>query len=449
MSKSPEARSWASSERTIPRLVVRPLKEFLDTEAAGGIVLLAATVIALVWANSPWSAAYESLWSTRLGVRLGRFGFAADLLDLVNEGAMALFFFVVGLEIKRELVSGEMAGLRRAALPVAGAVGGMALPALIYAGFNLGSEGAAGWGIPMATDIAFAVGALTLVAPRAPTTLRVFLLTLAIVDDIGSIAIIALFYSQGLSPVALAAAAILLVAIATMKALQVWWVPAYAFLGIAFWFAVLLSGVNATIAGVVLGLMTPARALDPSSMGRWHRTPGRSVLEPRPSDVRPVSQRLHESVPVTERLEHVLHPWSSYLVIPLFALANAGLAVDGSLLLDALASPVGLGVLVARVAGKLVGIILAVHVAVRLGAAPLSEDVSPRAIAGAAALGGVGFTVPLFVTGLAFDTRPLLAAHATVSLLLASLVAVALGAAIFRWKSSSPTLAESADPAGH
>ena len=434
MSKSPEARSWASSERTIPRLVVRPLREFLDTEAAGGIVLLAATVIALLWANSPWSAAYESLWSTRLGVRLGRFGFSADLLHLVNEGAMALFFFVVGLEIKRELVSGEMAGLRRAALPVVGAVGGMALPALIYAQFNLGGEGAAGWGIPMATDIAFAVGALTLIAPRAPTPLRVFLLTLAIVDDIGSIAIITLFYSQELSPVALTAAAILLGAIATMKALRMWWVPAYAFMGIAFWFAVLLSGVNATIAGVALGLMTPARALDPSSARRWSLSPGGSVLEPRPSDVRLAALSLHESVPVAERLEHVLHPWSSYLVIPLFALANAGLAVDVSLLAEALASPVGLGVLVARVAGKLAGIVVAVHVAVRLGAVPLSSDVGPRMIVGAAALCGVGFTVPLFVTGLAFDTQPQLAAHATVSLLLASLMAAALGAAILRWK---------------
>lgn len=301
----------------------------------------------------------------------------------------------------------------------------------------------------MATDIAFAVGALTLVAPRAPTTLRVFLLTLAIVDDIGSIAIIALFYSQGLSPVALAAAATFLVVIATMKVLRMWWVPVYALLGTAFWFSVLLSGVNATIAGVVLGLMTPAHALDPSSMRRWHLTPGHSVLEPRPSEVRPAAQRLHESVPVAERLEYVLHPWSGYVVIPLFALANAGLAVDGSLLGDALASPVGLGVLGGRVAGKLVGIVVAVWIAVRLGAAPLSSDVSLREIVGAAALCGVGFTVPLFVTGLAFDSRPQLAAIATVSLLLASVVAAALGATILRWKAYAPPLAGSADAAGH
>jgi Na+:H+ antiporter, NhaA family len=446
LSKSPEGRSWASSERNIPRLVVRPLREFLDTESAGGTVLLAATVTALVWANSPWHAAYEALWSTQLGVRLGRFGFSADLLHWVNEGAMTLFFFVVGLEIKRELVSGEMAGLRRAALPVAGAVGGMALPALIYTGFNLGGEGAAGWGIPMATDIAFAVGALALIAPRAPAALRIFLLTLAIVDDIGSIAIIALFYSHGLSPMALAVAASLLVVITSMKALRVWWVPVYVFLGTAFWFSVLLSGVNATIAGVVLAFMTPARALNPSSVRRGHLISGGSVFEPRPSEVRHAARRLHESVPVAERLEHVLHPWSGYLVIPLFALANAGLAIDGALLADALVSPVGLGVLAARVAGKLAGIILALRVAVRLGAVPLSSDVSPRALMGAAALCGVGFTVPLFVTGLAFDTRPQLAAHATVSLLVASLVAAVVGTAILRWK---PSLPERANPAEH
>jgi Na+:H+ antiporter, NhaA family len=432
MSESGGARSWASSERPIPRLVVRPLREFLDTEAAGGIVLLAATIVALVWANSPLSASYDALWSTQLGVRLGRFSFSEELVGWVDEGAMTLFFFVVGLEIKRELVAGELAGIRRAALPVAAAVGGMVLPALAYAALNQAGPGAPGWGIPMATDIAFSLGALALILPGAPTALRVFLLSLAIVDDIGSIVIIALFYSGDLSPLALTAAAILLLVIALMKALRVWWVPAYVMLGTAFWFAVLLSGINATIAGVVLGLMAPAHALDPGSARRRQLSSARSWLDPEARDVGPVARSLHESVPVTERLEHVLHPWSSYLVIPLFALANAGLKLDGALLSAVASSPVGLGVFLARVAGKLGGILLGVWLAVRLGAAPLPSEVRLRALAGVAALCGVGFTVPLFVTGLAFSSAPELAGQATAALLLGSVVAAALGAFLLR-----------------
>ena len=268
-----------------PLRLPTPLREYLREEAAGGVVLMAAAAVALVWANSPWRAAYAALWETSLAIQLGRFGIEADLRHWVNDGLMTLFFLVVGLEIKRELVAGELATWRKAALPVVAAVGGMAVPAAIYAAGNAGGPGAPGWGVPMATDIAFALGVLALLGSRVPAALKVFLLTLAVVDDLGSIAVVALFYSRGVDPAALALAAGVVVLVAVLVRAGIWWLPLHIGLGVALWLAMWRSGVSPALAGVAMGLLTPARPTAPpdrspatgagSWPARWPTTPAR------------------------------------------------------------------------------------------------------------------------------------------------------------------------------
>jgi NhaA family Na+:H+ antiporter len=368
----------------------RNIREFLATEVAGGVVLLAATVVALAWVNSPWGHGYDALWETRLGVE--------DLRHWVNDGLMAVFFFVVGLEIKRELVTGELRTWRQAATPAIAAVGGMVVPALAYLAINAGAPGGRGWGIPMATDIAFVLGVAALLGSRAPSGLRLFLLTLAIVDDLGAIVVIAVFYSSDVRPVALLAAVAVLATMVGLRVLRFRWLPAYAVLGVAVWFAVFESGVHATIAGVVLALLAPAR---PEGDG--------------PS--------------VGERLEEALHPWTSLLIVPLFALANAGVVLRGSAFSAEGAGLVAAGVAAGLVAGKLVGVTAGAALAVRLRVGDLPDGVTWRHVAGGAALAGIGFTVSLFITDLAFADDALRSA-AKVGILGASLTASLLGAAV-------------------
>jgi Na+:H+ antiporter, NhaA family len=375
------------------------LREFLREETAGGAALMAATVLALLWANSPWQGAYDALWHTPLDVRLGRFELGGDLRQWVNEGLMALFFLVVGLEIKRELVDGELRSWRRAALPVVAAAGGMLLPAAIYAAFNAGGPGAAGWGVPMATDIAFALGVLALLGPRVPSGLKVFLLALAIVDDIGSIVVVAAFYAGEVRAAALLAAAGVVLAVLALRRAGVRWTPAYVALGVGLWLALVASGVNAALAGAVMGLLAPARPL--LAAGSLGDLGGQLGERPRPARLREVVRDARETVPVAERLEHDLHPLSAFVVVPLFALANAGVHLEAGVL-GGDASAVLAGVVAGRVAGKLLGITAASWLAVRLGLASLPGGVGWRQLVGAASVAGVGLTVPLFVAGVAF-----------------------------------------------
>ena len=374
------------------------MREYLREEAAGGIALMAAAAVALAWANSPWRAAYGALWDTRLAVQLGRFSLEADLRHWVNEGLMALFFLVVGLEIKRELVIGELRSWRSAALPVVAAAAGMALPAALYAAVNAGGPGAAGWGVPMATDIAFALGLLALLGPRVPPALKVFLLTLAVVDDLGSILVVALFYSQGVHLAALAAAAGLLLLVAGLVRARVWWPPVHVALGLALWLALWRAGVSPALAGVAMGLLTPARPATAAAS-------------------------------LAERLAHDLHPLSAFLVVPLFALANAGVAVDRGALAGAGSGAVLAGILLGRVLGKPAGITAAVWLAVRLELAGAPGGASWRQVAGVATVAGIGFTVPLFVAGLAFPAGRFDPA-VKLGLLLASVLAGAGGALV-------------------
>ncbi len=387
------------------RRIVRPLAAFTATEASGGIVLLAATALALIWANSPWDGRYFDLVHHELGIDFRAFEIRDSFGHLVNDGLMTVFFFVVGLEIKRELVEGELASPRKAALPVAAALGGMVAPALIYTAWNLGGEGVHGWGIPMATDIAFAMGVLALLGRRAPTSLKVFLLALAIVDDLGAILVIAVFYTDSVSWVALGWAAAVLAGVLVVRRAGVQAIWLYVLLGILLWVAVYKSGIHATIAGVVLASLAPVEG-----------DVGDSVLD---------------------RLEAALHPWVSYGIVPLFALVNAGVAVSSGLVGDSLTSPVSLGIATGLVIGKPAGIVAACFVAARLRIAELPSNADYRHLLGLGLVAGIGFTVSLFITNLAFDSARLVD-EAKLGILAASTFAGAIGFVYLWFASGEP-----------
>lgn len=429
---------WSRSERPVPRRVLKPLQSFLEQEAASGVLLLLATIVVLVWANSPWRASYEDLWHTTLRVRVGPWAIDEDLRHWVNDALMALFFLVVGLEIKREVLTGELRDARAAALPAIAALGGMVVPALLYIALNAGGEGSRGWGIPMATDIAFALGVLTIAARHAPPTLKPFLLTLAIVDDIGAIVVIALFYSGGITWGALGVAAALCLLIAFLKRIHVRSTPVYVVLGVAVWIATFESGVHPTIAGVALGLLTPAvpfqrpRAVSDEA----HRVADETLDDPSPPDA-DAHHWLHlealsrESVSPLVRVESALHPWTSFVIVPAFALANAGVYLTAEAIGDAATSAVAVGIALGLVVGKLAGISLASWVAVRAGLVRLPEGVTWHHLVGTAAVAGIGFTVSLFIADLAF-TGVRLTDTAKVGILAGSLLAGAVGYAVLR-----------------
>lgn len=423
--------SWLASERPVARLLARPMRNFLDREAAGGLVLLIATVAALIWANSPFGASYQTFWGTEVSIDAGPLHLAEDLRHWVNDALMVIFFFVVGLEIKRELVTGELNDRRKAALPALAAFGGMAVPALIYVAFNAGTEASHGWGIPMATDIAFAVGVLAILGDRVPAGLKVFVLSLAIVDDIGAIIVIAVFYSSGIHFGWLAAAGALLLLVVALRQRRVFWTPIYVLVGTGVWIATLESGVHATIAGVALGLLAPAHPLDPRTVEKVFESAGELSEEFDAQAVRRVTLQAREVVPVAERLEDQLHPWTSYVVIPLFALANAGVVLSSELMSEALSSSVALGVGVGLILGKTIGITGMAWIAVRTGLGRTPSGVMWSHIVGAAAVAGIGFTVSLFIAGLAFDD-PEMVETAKIGILMGSAIAGAIGYTVLR-----------------
>ena len=437
--------TFIGRDSALARTVGRPLLRFLHIETSGGILLLVATVAALIWVNSPVGDSYEHFWHTPIEISVSDFVvFDEDLHGFVNDALMALFFFVVGLEIKRELVTGRLRRPRDAMLPAVAALGGMVVPALIYVGFNLGGDNLNGWGVPMATDIAFAVGVVSLVGKWVPGWLRLFLLTLAIVDDIGAILVIAIFYSSNISLGWLGLAAILCVLIAVLTRLRVWQWPLYMLVGVFVWWAVLNSGVHATIAGVALGLLAPAKPLqrdsDARSVARWLQDkPAISV-----TDIRRANFGIAESRSVAERLEVALHPYVSYLIVPIFALANAGVVLSGDSLRVAASSSVTIGVALGLLVGKTVGVSGFTLLATRLGLSSLPAGVSGLQVVGVAIVAGIGFTVALFVTSLAFDGSSA-GDEAKIGVLAASLVAALVGLVVLRLagRRSSAALASS------
>lgn len=412
--------------------------QFLEIEASGGIALVAAALVALVWANSPWGNVYARLWTTQVSIDLGPLVLREDLRHWVNDGLMVLFFFVVALEIKGEFVGGELRGARRAALPIAAAVGGMVLPALLYLAVNVPAGTPEGWGIPVATDIAFALGVVALLGDRVPRSLKVFLLTLAIVDDVGAILVIALFYTQHLSVRWLGGAFGLIAVVVMLRWLRVWYVPLYVLLGVGVWLATYQSGVHATIAGVALGLMAPARPLLSRAEADRFAEELRTG-EGHASEVRDTTFLIQESVPVAERLQHTLHPWTSYVVIPLFALANAGLRFDRNMLGGAAGSAATIGTILGLVVGKPLGILAASWIVKRLGLGSIPSGVSWLHLAGIGALAGIGFTMSLFVAGLAFREATERFDQAKVGIFAASLVAAAVGSAVLAAAARRPS----------
>lgn len=416
----------------LARTVGRPLMHFLHIETSAGILLLLATAAALIWVNSPVGDSYEHFWHTPIEITVSDFTvFDEDLHGFVNDALMALFFFVVGLEIKRELVTGRLRRPRDAMLPAVAALGGMVVPALVYVAFNAGGDDLQGWGVPMATDIAFAMGVVSLVGRWVPGWLRLFLLTLAIVDDIGAILVIAIFYTSDISLGWLGLAALLCVLISALTRIRVWQWPVYMIVGVVVWWATLNSGVHATIAGVVLGLLTPARPLqgdaEARSVARWLQDKSSISV----NDIQRANFGIAESRSVAERLEVGLHPYVSYLIVPIFALANAGVVLSGDSLTGAASSSVTIGVALGLLVGKTVGVSGFTLLATRLGLSALPAGVSRLHVVGVSIVAGIGFTVALFVTALAFEGSAA-GDEAKIGVLAASLVAAVAGLIVLR-----------------
>ena len=408
-------------------------QEFIRLEAAGGVLLILFTFVALLWANSPLKDTYTSFWHIYFTISLGEWILSKPLILWVNDGLMAIFFFVVGLEIKREILTGELASVRRAALPIAAAIGGMLFPALAFVAVTFGQPGAGGWGIPMATDIAFTLGLLALLGTRAPLSLKVFVTALAIVDDIGAVLVIAIFYSDAITWSSLLVAGLrMMILLFGLNRLRVNTPLPYTLLGFGLWLAFLFSGVHATIAGVLLAMTIPARAhadqdkfvsdaheaLDDyeSAVGAGGRQDATHALE----------VASHRAESLLQKLEHDLHPWVVYVIMPVFALANAGVTLSVEQTQSAFTSPLALGILAGLVIGKPLGVSLMSWLALKLGLAELPRGITMRHIIGAGFLSGVGFTMSLFIANLAFDGTELLG-FAKVAILTASFAAGALG----------------------
>ncbi len=408
-----------------------PLRRFLTTEAGSAGLLLAATVLALMWANSPWSHLYESLWSLDASVSLGGATLSMDLEHWVNDGLMAVFFFVVGLEVRHEFSVGELTEPRRAALPVAAALGGIIVPVLVYLAFNPSAPAAQGWGVVIGTDTAFMLGALALVGPRFSTQLRIFLLVFTVIDDIIAVSVIGLVYSDELHPPALLAMAAMCGVIWLLNRLGVWRTAPYILAALGLWLAAYESGLHGSIAGMIGGLLVAAHEPARDAVERAAKYFRAFRQSPRVEVGFSATQGLRRAVSVNERLQLMLHPWSGYVVVPVFALANAGVDLRGGILGEAFTSPLTWGVACALVLGKLVGVGGTTLAAARLGLGRLPQGVGRGHVLSGAALSGIGFTVSLLITGLAFDDR-VMQDEVVVGILMALVLATALGWLLFQ-----------------
>ncbi len=442
---------------TLADRISRPFTRFFEIEVASASMLFAMTVLALIWANSPWAHSYEELWHHfELGLSAGHWHFEMSLGHFVNDALMAIFFFVVGMEIKRELVMGELSSRRKAMLPVAGALGGMIVPAAIYASFHWGGPAIRGWGVPMATDIAFAVAAMSLLGKRVPPGLKIFLLALAIADDLGAIAVIAVFYTEELSLANLAAAALVLTAVYGMNRAGVRAFTAYWVVGGVAWYFTVQSGVHATIAGVALGLLTPTHPRDSRDAsllergGTWFRKlvdgvrGGDAHGASRHRAARELQRMSLDALSPLDYLVNELDRWVAFLIMPIFALANAGVHLDASTFGNPATQKVGVAVALGLLLGKPIGITLFSWLAVRSGLASLPSGVGWGALAATGMLAAIGFTVALFITSLAF-VDPTHTAGSKIGILSGSLLATVLGVTALH-RSLAPAPAE-VDPA--
>ena len=410
------------------------VRRYLNIETRSAVLLLAATVIALVWVNSPWAESYHAFWSTPFSLRLGAAELELDLAGWVNDGLMVFFFYVVGLEVKQELTHGEFSSPRRALVPLAGAIAGLVVPAALFLAFNPTGEQAQAWGVVISTDTAFVLGVLAIAGPGGSTQVRVFLLALAVIDDIGALTIVGLFYSDDLSYPAIGLAAVGIVAILLVPYVRGWRGPAYLILAIGVWLAMYASGIHPTLAGVAVALCTPAHPPRRGDVERAARLTRAFRQSPNPIYARQARLGIERSIAPAERLQQLFQPWTSYVVLPIFALANAGVVLDPETLGAAFTSRLTLGIIVGLVVGKFVGVSLGTLLAKRLR--PGSTALSPGRVgrlrfSGAVALTGIGFTISLFIVELALED-PRLAAEARVGILAGSAVAALLGWLLFR-----------------
>ena len=407
----------------------RAARSFLRTESGSAVLLLTAAVLALAWANL--GEGYEDFWHTELSLRLGGLELSEDLRHWVNDGLMVLFFFSVGLEISRETVLGELRGVRAVAAPAIAAIGGLTVPAGLFLLFNAGGPAAGAWGIAISTDTALVIGVLALVGPRCPDQLRVFLLALSIVDDIGAVTAIALFYTHQVDLVALGVAGALFLGLLALRYVHFWRTPIYAAIGILMWLAVLRSGVHPSVVGVALGLLVNAYAPKPRDIARVGVLGRSLIVDPSPARALAARNAAAEAVSPNERLQLRIQPWSSYVIVPVFVLANAGVALSGETLAVAVGSPLTWGVVVGLTVGKLIGVTAGTWLALRSGIGIVPDTLHWGQLVGGAGLSGIGFTVALFVTELALDDAALVN-DAKIGILTGSILAGVVGWLIFR-----------------
>lgn len=428
--------------------LLKPIHRFIHQEFTGGIVLFVAVIAAIMWANSAWHDAYHHLWETKLAVSFSDRALDVPLHIWINDGLMALFFFVIGLELKREFMAGELSSMKKASLPMVAAIGGMLVPAAIYLVINQGKESSHGWGIPMATDIAFALALLSLAGKHIPSSVKVFLSALAVADDLGAVLVIALFYTASISFAPLIAGGFLLLLMVVGNALGIRSSLFYLLVGIAVWLCFLFSGVHATIAGVLVAFTIPARtkineqeyvsSLNAYSKQFEEEIPldGSLTTAEQHRTIEKIKQLSLDAETPLQKIEYALHPWVAFLIMPLFALANAGMVI-GSDFFSSLLNPVSMGVAIGLLAGKFVGVLLFTWLMVRLRIASLPQYATWRHIAGVAMLAGVGFTMSLFITGLAFRDE-LKIDQAKYGILLASVIAGVIGILILKGAKRKP-----------
>jgi NhaA family Na+:H+ antiporter len=428
------------SETIVADYIVRPAESFFKKEASSSVLLLLASFAAVVWANSAYAPAYHEIWHFKLTLKLGDQQISKSLLHWINDGLMTFFIFIVGLEIKREILVGELSALKSALLPVVAALGGMLLPGFIYVIFNRGTPYVDGWGVPMATDIAFALGAIAVFGRRLPVGLRVFLSAFAIADDLGAVIIIALFYTKEIVWYYLMICIFFVVGLVMANLLWIRWTPIYAVLGMGIWFAVLGSGIHPTVAGFVVAMFIPARGKYDTDrfvkkvneiMDEFHceeQSCGYSILLDRGhlNAVHSLELACHDVITPLQKLEHALHPWIAFGLLPVFAFGNAGLSLQGMSLSAVLHNPLTLGIALGLFIGKPLGVTLFSYLAVKTGIAKLPAEVRWSHILGAAMLGGIGFTMSLFIAGLSFSSADVMN-YTKLGILLGSILSAVAG----------------------
>jgi NhaA family Na+:H+ antiporter len=439
-----------STRQLVADQILRPAQQFFNKEASSSILLIAATVIALIWINSDIGETYHEFWHTKVSITFGQFHISKTLLHWVNDGLMSLFFFTVGLEIKREILVGELATPKKALLPVIAAVGGMIIPALIYAAINVGSPTIHGWGIPVATDIAFALGAVAVFGRKLPVGLRIFLAAFAIADDLGAVVVIAIFYTKEIVWSNLIISLFLIFGLAIANFFWIRQTLIYAILGLAVWFFILGSGVHPTIAGVIVSLFVPARGkYDTDNFLQnvkkitekfecEEQSCGYSILlnQEHLYAVQALELACHDVETPLQRLMHALHPWVAFLILPLFAMGNTGLMFRGIVISEMISNPVVIGVILGLIFGKPIGIMLFSYLSVKTGLASLPQEVRWSHILGGAMLGGIGFTMSLFLSELSFSD-PLILDYARIAILAGSILSAIFGMSFLGFFTSS------------